>query len=85
MLSTTYEVVTVLGGEATVAAITGFTERHVLVWRYRDWFPNVTYEQIRFNLLMRGLDVDPNLFGPLDVNPQKNNFQASQPFNHAAF
>lgn len=64
MLTDLYDVMVTLGGEETLAAITGFTARHVLIWRNRGWFPAVTYRQIRANLLMKGLDVAVQIFGP---------------------
>ena len=66
-LSSLYDVIVTIGGAETVAAITGFTSRHVLIWRNRGWFPAVTYRQIRANLLARGLDVASTLFGPPTV------------------
>ena len=82
-LSSLYDVIVTVGGEETLAAITGFTSRHVLIWRNRGWFPAVTYPQIRYNLLARGLDVDTSLFGP--PGSQKKLFSSPPSPQHVAF
>jgi hypothetical protein len=82
-LSSLYDVIVTVGGEETLAAITGFTSRHVLIWRNRGWFPAVTYPQIRYNLLARGLDVDTSLFGP--PHSAKNYFRIGKPPQIVAF
>ena len=91
MLSNPYDVIATIGGEETLAAITGFTSRHVLIWRNRNWFPAVTYRQIRANLLARGLDASPTLFGPpmtylgTSKNLEKKLFSEPQTPQHMAF
>jgi len=75
-LSSLYDVIVTVGGEETLAAITGFTSRHVLIWRNRGWFPAVTYPQIRYNLLARGSTSTPHCSDRRD--PKKNYFRLRQ-------